>query len=137
MYNNKLILDYTSQISQKKIYRTMKIMNLANNSLHHSNQQHLDSIKKQLNFDNHDYYDTFSQERNYKNAKRNSSLYRSNQQHLDSIKKQLNFDNHDFVSHDYHDTFSQERNHKNSKTNSFINLDHDLKNIAIQLNFDK
>ena len=96
MYNNKLILDYTSQISQKKIYRAMKTMNLANNSLHHSNQQH-----------------------------------------LDSIKKQLNFDNNDLVSHDYHDTFSQERNHKNAKTNNLIRLDNNVKNIAIQLNFDK
>lgn len=96
MYNNKLILDYTSQISQKKIYRTMKAINLANNSLHLSNKQH-----------------------------------------VNSIKKQLNFDNHDLVFHDNHDTFSQERNHKNAKTNSFISLDNNIKNIAIQLNFDK
>jgi hypothetical protein len=95
MYNNKLILDYTSQISQKKIYRTMKTIKLTNSSLRHSNKQH-----------------------------------------LDSIKKQLNFDDHELVTHDYHDIFSQERNHKNAKTNCLIHLD-DVKNIAIQLNFNE
>lgn len=87
MYNNKLILDYTNQVSQKKIYRTTKAMNLTNSLLQQFNRQNLDSIKKQLNFDNHD---TFSQERNHKNAKTNRFI--GFHRDFENIAIQLNFD---------------------------------------------
>jgi hypothetical protein len=97
MYNNKSILDYTSQISQKEIYRNMKAKNLTNKPLQSSNQKNLNSIKKQLNFDNHDllshdYHNTFSQERNHKNAKINRFI--SLDHNLENITIQLNLDNY-------------------------------------------